>query len=275
MRQVTQDTKDVVILAAGYGSRLSNYGNGTAAAGKVNGTSHKEELDKLKPLTEVGGMPLIFRTLNNMEYAGVRNAHIVIGYKGELLKEKIANNYKGNLNLNFVENQEYDLSNGVSLLKVKDTIDRPFILTMADHVFEPAIARIAGRHKPVQGGATLLVDYKVDSIFDIDDATKVKAKDGKLQDIGKNIPEYNCIDTGIFVATPALFDHLEQIFHQNGDVSLSEGVKLLADEHKMQVLDIEGAFWQDIDTPEMLKYAEWVLQERQFVYETFRASRVK
>ena len=275
MRQVTQDTKDVVILAAGYGSRLSNYSNGSAAAGKVNGTSHNEELDKLKPLTEVGGTPLIFRTLHNMEYAGVQNAHIVIGYKGEVLRQKIADNYTGNLNLNFMENEEFDLNNGVSLLKVRDTIDRPFILTMADHVFEPAIARIAGRHKPVEGGATLLVDYKVDSIFDIDDATKVKAEHGKLQDIGKNIPDYNCIDSGIFVATPALFDHLEQIYNKKGDVSLSEGVKLLADEDKMRVLDIEGAFWQDIDTPEMLKYAEWVLQERQFVYETFKAPRVK
>lgn len=261
MKQVKHTAKDVVVLAAGYGSRLSDYNNGTAVSSRKNGTSNNGHVNNLKPLTPVAGVPLIFRTLDNLENAGVQNAYIVVGYKGEVLKEKVRNYYQGNLNLYFVKNEEYDLSNGVSLLKVKQYFDRPFILAMADHIFSSEMARLAGSHIPMSDGATLLVDYKVDSIFDMDDATKVLADDETLIDIGKKIPDYNCIDTGIFVATPALFTHLKRIYDQSGDVSLSQGVKSLANEDRMKILDIKNAFWQDVDTPEMLKYAEWVVRQ--------------
>jgi 1L-myo-inositol 1-phosphate cytidylyltransferase len=230
-----------LILAAGFGSRL---------AGTVSSTS-------LKPLTPVGGIPLIFRTIRSLEIAGCTKVCIVLGYHGDEIRSEIEQEYKGSTPLIFVTNDRYDLKNGVSVLAAKNHLSDPFIMTMADHVLGDSVMELAGAHTPPSNGATLLVDYKIDTIFDMDDATKVLANsDANIVSIGKEIAEFNCIDTGVFVCTFGLIEALDAFYAQNGDASLSEGVQYLSKTGKMSVLDIEDGFWQDVDTPEMLKHAE-------------------
>ncbi len=121
---------------------------------------------------------------------------------------------------------------------------------MADHVLDDAMMQAAGQHRPPSGGATLLVDYNIGGIFDMDDATKVREEDGRIVEIGKTISNYNCIDTGVFVCTPGLMQALDDVYQAKGDVSLSDGVQALTRSGTMTVLDIGDAFWQDVDTPE-------------------------
>src|SRR5690606_32944152 len=109
------------------------------------------------------------------------------------------------------------------------------------------------------GAAALLVDYKLGSIFDMDDATKVLAHEGRIASIGKAITEFNCVDTGVFVCTRALLDAIESVYARRGDASLSEGVAALASRGEMFAVDVGDGFWQDVDTPEMLAHAERVL----------------
>ena len=105
-------------------------------------------------------------------------------------------------------------------------------------------------------------DYKLDTIFDIDDATKVMAEDSRIIKIGKKLPQYNCIDTGVFIGTDGLMEAINSVYVQKGDASLSEGVQLLANQGLMDILDIKDAFWQDVDNMDMLLHAEKLLQER-------------
>lgn len=230
-----------LILAAGFGSRL---------AGSTSSTD-------LKPLTPVNGIPLIFRTIRSLSIAGCDHICIVLGYKSGEIRKEIENNYHGKIPLQFVTNEQYDLKNGVSLLAAAEYLTDTFIMTMADHVFGDCVMKLAGNNKPPDNGATLLVDNKLDSIFDMDDATKVKTdEDGRIISIGKQIANYNCVDTGVFVCTHGLVKSLEDFYQKNGDVSLSEGVQQLAKSGRMYTLDIGDGFWQDVDTPEMLAHAE-------------------
>jgi choline kinase len=119
---------------------------------------------------------------------------------------------------------------------------------------------IAHQCVPPPDGASLLVDYKLDAVFDMDDATKVLARADRVEAIGKHIQDFNCIDTGVFVCTTGLIDALEEVYNEEYDASLSDGVQLLSEQGRMDAVSIGASFWQDVDTPEMLAHAEEILR---------------
>ena len=232
--------RTAIILAAGFGSRL---------AGTVDETS-------IKPLTPVAGTPLIFRTLNVLKKTGHNHVVIVLGHQNLKIEQAINEHYGEKLTITFTYNDKYHLKNGISVLAAKEYVEDTFTLTMADHILQESLLEKASTHTPPEGGATLLVDYDIEGVFDLDDATKVYSENNEIQNIGKQIKEYNCIDTGVFVCTTGLMKELEKVYNKHGDASLSDGVKSLADKNLMHTLDIGDSFWQDVDTPEMLKHAE-------------------
>jgi choline kinase len=230
-----------VILAAGLGSRLYTFDS--------------------KPLIHVNNMELLLRTIFSLELAECISIVIVLGWNAKKIKEYISSKYRGAIELKYVFNPDYKLQNGISVLCAKPFIKNDIILTMADHILDYKIMELVKNHTPPDNGATLCVDYKLETIFDMDDATKVYAEDNLVKDIGKKIKKFNCIDTGVFIGTSGLLDAIEEVFKKNGDASLSEGVQLLASKGKMEALDIGDCFWQDVDTPEMLKHAEKLLKK--------------
>lgn len=236
-----------VVLAAGFGSRLATEGDATSN----------------KPLLEVAGRPLFDRTLRSLEVARCARVVIVLGHEAELLQRRIEADYSGALPMTFAHNPDYQLSNGLSVLCAEPYVSGEFVLTMADHILGDELMALVADHHPPPEGATLCVDYKLDAIFDMDDATKVWAADGLIASIGKQIPDYNCIDTGVFICTRALLHALEEVRAAKGDASLSDGIQTLASQKKMSVLDIGDGFWQDVDTPEMLAHAEAMLHQRE------------
>ena len=230
-----------VILAAGFGSRLGG----------------DKENALPKPLIPVLGKPVILRTLASLEVAGCRKTVIVLGFQAERIRAAIEDAYEGSMEIVYALNDRYDLANGLSALAAKPYVNGvTFLLTMADHVLDDALMKTAGPHSPPENGATLLVDYNIGGIFDMDDATKVREEDGRIMAIGKNLNDFNCIDTGVFVCTGGLLEALSEVFEAKGDVSLSDGVQALTRSGKMTVLDIGDSFWQDVDTPDMLRHAE-------------------
>ncbi|MDX1739670.1 MAG: NTP transferase domain-containing protein [Rhodothermales bacterium] len=236
-----------VILAAGLGSRL--------AEGRDDAI--------LKPLTPVAGIPLIVRTLESLRVAGCTRAVIVLGYRAENLEAEIRDIYQGPLDIEFVYNPHFEKSNGLSVTAARDAIGgSDFVLVMADHVLGDDLMAVAADTTPPADGAALLVDYKLDTVFDMDDATKVLSRGDQIVSIGKHIQEYNCIDTGVFVCTTGLIDALDEVYAEEYDASLSEGVQVLGEKGRMLAVNIGASFWQDVDTPEMLAHAEEVLRAR-------------
>jgi choline kinase len=232
--------KTGIILAAGLGKRLA--------------------ADGIKPLATVDNIELLLRTIRSHEIAGCESIVIVLGWKADAIQRYIDSRYIGSVKLIFAYNQYYNLQNGISVLCASTYVQGEFLLTMSDHVLDDDIMKMIRNHKPPKGGATLCVDFKVNTIFDIDDATKVREQGGRIQNIGKEIEDYNCIDTGVFVGTTGLFNAINQIYQKNGDASLTDGVQVLADAGEMEALDIKQAYWQDVDTPEMLEHAEELLR---------------
>jgi choline kinase len=232
-----------IILAAGLGSRL------------VGERDHVN----CKPLMLVDNIELLIRTIKSLEFAFCDEVIIVLGHQAERIENYISSEYDGDVLLQFVVNRKYSLQNGISVLAAEPYVGNEFVLTMADHILDDEIMQLIRNHHPLKGGATLCVDFKVDTIFDIQDATKVLAEDSRIKRIGKELKEYNCIDTGVFIGSKGLMDAINQVYLEKGDAALSEGVQLLADKGQMEVLDIKGAFWQDVDNLDMLQHAEKLL----------------
>jgi histidinol-phosphate aminotransferase len=227
-----------VILAAGTGSRLVA----------------QEAFPK--PLKTVSGVPLIVRVLRTLQGEGIREAVIVIGYRGDQIRKALLAEPSLGMKLHFVVNERFERKNGVSLLAAKKYIDRDCILSMADHLYSPEAVRRLLKFDLPKGACALGVDYDIERCFDLDDATKVRLSGGKIADIGKEISDYDCIDTGVFRIGPELIRELERIEKGAGDCSLSDGVRALGAHGKFFGCDIGDSRWIDVDTPEAFLRAE-------------------
>jgi len=208
-----------------------------------------------KPLVEFRGKPILEHVILRALAAGVEEFVIVLGYRADLIRQWLESQWNGRASFTFVENRDYHKHNGISALKARNALYGNFLLLMADHLFEPETARRLLRQRLAPREVILAVDPKVDCTFDIDDATKVRRAGDWIVDIGKEIADYDALDTGMFLCSPALFDDLESA-SKDGNCSLSDGMLRLAHEGRLRAMEIGDAQWHDVDTPEALAYAD-------------------
>jgi 1L-myo-inositol 1-phosphate cytidylyltransferase len=229
-----------IILAAGFGERL------------VRGKAYP------KPLQLVRGVPLIVRVLRNLEQAGVSDVGIVVGHLGEVLIDAIED-LPFDLSLHFFWNRHYDKPNGTSLLAAKDFVDGPTFLLMSDHLWSPDLIERVRSYPLQHNEAVLGVDFKIDDCCDLDDATKVSLHGDRIAAIGKQLEDYDALDTGVFRITPAVIHALERVDGAQG-CSLSQGMAELAATGRMRAVDVGEAAWVDVDTPMAQAHAEELLR---------------
>ena len=79
----------VVILAGGYGSRLSEETNSVP-----------------KPMVEIGGKPILWHIMKIYSSYGLKKFVICLGYKGYIIKDYFRNYYSRNSNFKINLNDE-------------------------------------------------------------------------------------------------------------------------------------------------------------------------
>ncbi len=116
-----------LMLAAGMGKRLGKYtGNNT------------------KCMVEVAGKKLIDRTIQAVEEAGIEKFILVIGYKGENLKNYILDNYASSkVKFEFINNKDYATSNNIySFYMAKEYLEQDdTILLESDLIYDSSIIK--------------------------------------------------------------------------------------------------------------------------------------
>ena len=234
--------EDLLIVAAGMGTRLKAKGD-------------------LKPLVELAGKPLIEHALEAAFAAGLTRATIVVGYNAAILREFLnALSRTRGWSIRIIENQDFQLANGLSVLKAKDHLGGRFCLAMCDHFVEPSLYKKLMDHPLAKDEVALGVDTRLDNHFvDLADVTKVRLRGKKIFSIGKKLKVFNGYDTGVFAAGPALFQAIEKYSKRAGDFSISGGMEFLANKNKAIAVDVGDSFWIDVDCPKMHALAtEWL-----------------
>lgn len=235
---------EAVVLIAGQGSRL-------------------RDKTFLKPFLPVIGQPLISYALNAFICAGIKAVHFVVGYESERTVAQLEPLVPSTMCVSFINNLEWQRQNGVSLLAAAGHVSTPFLLAMGDHLFEERIIDLLLGNSD----ASLLniaIDRKLNSIFDMDDAMKIQTRGQSVVAIGKHLRSYDAIDTGLFVCPSEIFDYLKRARSdgERNDCSIADAVRLMATDTKVLAIDIGDAWWQDVDTPEMLQQAEQQMGRR-------------
>ncbi|GBE06011.1 bifunctional IPC transferase and DIPP synthase [bacterium BMS3Abin10] len=230
-----------LIIAAGKGSRLQQKCNS-------------------KPLIPILGIPLIERVIRSAIEAGADEFYVVTGYQGKRVRsflDQLSDRIK--IHITSLTNEDWEKENGLSVLKAQEYLQEPFLLLMADHLFDPALVRKLIEYPLANGEIALGVDKDIrNPLVDMEDVTRVKVENEKINIIGKGLTDFNGFDTGIFKCSPAIFDVLKRCRGKNGDTTLSGMVRIMAEGGHAKGINTSG-FWIDVDDPAAFRKAEKAL----------------
>ena len=221
-----------IIIAAGYGSRLRPLTSNTP-----------------KSLVEIDGKSIITYPIDALVAAGISDISIVVGYRANEITGYLKEQYP---NLNFSHNEDYDGDNAVSVFAAHSFIgDDPFVLAMGDHLISPSIVTTLLSTRNIN--RALCVDSESNSASQLNDGTRVMADSmGRIIEIGKELKDWQSIDTGVFMMDAEVLYNIKYLMKHNGTrVSISEVVQHMADTGRhFQICDVSGQFWADVDTIE-------------------------
>ncbi|MEQ1542139.1 MAG: NTP transferase domain-containing protein [Novosphingobium sp.] len=231
---------DALIIAAGFGSRL-------------------RDVSDSKPLTLVAGISLLELGVRQARAAGVSRVVVATGHAAERLEAAFpAIGARCGVEIVAARVEDWSKPNGWSVLAGAARIDGEFLLMMSDHIFGAGILDRLAQQGGADRGVTLAIDRRIDSpLVDPDDATWVETGErGFIRAIGKTIARYDAVDCGAFLATPELADAIRAAIADGKAGSLSEGMQRLADADRAATMEIDGAWWLDVDDPRAHALAE-------------------
>ncbi len=227
------NTRVAVVLAAGRGERLSSF----------------SELPK--PLLPVSGRSLLERNVETLRAGGVEEVIVVLGHRAEEIQRSV-----GHLDgVRFVLNPRWESNSGVSLLAAREAVaGRHFFLVMADHIYSPELLIGLQAYTP-NGYGFLGVDSNLDTIYDLDGQIKVRMEGDLVVDLGRGVEGAEMVDVRVALLSDRIFEILEGLDNPR----ITDGFRVLAAERMLKGHHIGGVLWQDVDTPETLRHAEWLL----------------
>ena len=209
----------VVILAGGFGTRLSEYTDSIP-----------------KPMVTIGNLPMIHHIINIYARFGHKEFYIALGYKGDVIKKYFQNKIQ-NLNINLVDTGSDTLTGG-RVKRLEEYLKKEtFLLTYGDGLSNININELVSFHKkhkkivtmsavrpPARFGALTLKDSKI-----IEFKEKIQLKD-------------NWINGGFFVINPKFFKYLKD----DQTVLEKEPIENVVIDDEIRAFRHEG-FWQCMD----------------------------
>ncbi len=209
----------VVILAGGFGTRLSEYTDTIP-----------------KPMVPIGNIPIIEHIMRTYAFYGYNDFIIALGYKGEIIKSYFKN-FKEKWKINLVDTGIGTLTGGRIKRLEKFINKETFFLTYGDGLCDIDMKKLQQFHKKKNKLVTVT-------------AVRPPARFGALTIKGTSVTEFSektikgdsWINGGYFVMEPGIFKYL------NGDNDILEKTPLerLANNSQLSAYKHDG-FWSCMD----------------------------
>ena len=210
----------VVLLAGGFGTRLSEYTKTIP-----------------KPMIDIDGKPLLLHIMKFYAKHGFKNFYIALGYKGEMIK-KFFNKKFFDWNINLIETGKNTMTGG-RLKRLKKYIGKEtFMMTYGDGLSNINLKKLLKFHKKNKKLVTLT-------------AVRPPARFGALKLKGHHVSYFKeksrldegWINGGFFVMEPEFLK-----FIKNDNTYLErEPLEQVTKKKQLAAFKYEG-FWQCMDT---------------------------
>jgi glucose-1-phosphate cytidylyltransferase len=232
----------VVILAGGFGTRLSEYTDVVP-----------------KPMVEIGGKPILWHIMKIYSHYGFNDFVICLGYKGYIIKDYFLNKFKydSDVTIDFSNNEiqihnetkenwkvslidtGLDSMTGGRIKRIQSYINEPFLLTYGDGVSDVNIPELIKHHNKHNKLVTVTAVQPAGRFggLEIEDDVIVKSFVEKKR---SNSP---WINGGFFVCDPKIFSYL----HNDKIIFESDVLEKLTLENQLTSYKHYG-FWECMDT---------------------------
>lgn len=224
-----------VVPAAGRGSRLRPLTD-----------------DRPKPLVEVAGEPLLSRVLRRLREAGLSEAVVVVGYRGDLIRERYGDEFEG-LPLRYAE-QPSPEGMADALLAARPLVDGQFAVMDGDSVVtaDAAVERCLERQRDPDVDATTLVEAvsperaREKAVCRTDDANHVVGVENKPEDP----PDPAYVASAFHTFSPAAFDACALLERSpRGEYELADAMGVLV-RARRRLVAVEADGWvANVNTP--------------------------
>lgn len=245
----------VVILAGGYGSRLS-----------------EETKYKPKPMVEIGEKPILWHIMKEYYHYGFDEFIILLGYKQEYIKDFFNNYFIHNSDITFdMENNEIQIHNknsekwkvtlvdtgldtmtGGRLKRIEKYLNgETFMLTYGDGVCDINIKELIKFHKNNNKIATI-TSVQPNERFGI---LKINDNNEIINFKEKQKEDAEWINGGYMVLEPGIFEYLK-----DDTTVLENALRDLSNNHQLMAYKHKG-FWQCMDTLKEKIYLDKLIKE--------------
>ena len=223
----------VVILAGGFGTRLSEYTKSIP-----------------KPMININGKPMIYYILKFYAKHGFKDFYIALGYKGQVVKNFFKKNSYG-WNIHLIETGKKTMTGGRLKRLTKYLGKETFMMTYGDGISNVNLKKLLKFHKDNKKLVTLT-------------AVRPPARFGALKFKGhfvryfkeKSKVDEGWINGGFFVIEPKFLN-----FIKKDDTYLEKEPLELASKKKQLVAYKHGGFWQCVDTKRDLDKIRKILKK--------------
>lgn len=207
-------------------------------------------LTRPKPLIEVAGKSLIEHVLDALP-KDIDEAIIVIGYKGDMIRQHLGDSYKG-IPLRYVH-QWMQAGTAHALSLARPFLTGRFLLLNADDILGPEAIQEAVKH-PL---SIMAVKHDEPHKFGV-----IKTRDdGTMESIIEKPQEFigNLISTGAMVLDDTLFNYEAAKHEASGEYFMTHPLGLLAADQPIRV--VEQSLWIPVGFPEDIAKAEQTLKD--------------